>query len=137
MAQTLRCKIHNLIQLSKLLATSWAVATHAVPSACIPRNLDQRGDGSATLLLHPRASFRASSCFGISSGPPFIFAFHTSGVSVYRTPTDDLSNIEFWLLDRWPCEHYPANARRFWNTSAWIAGVECRYVMEWRLLFHL
>lgn len=45
-AQTPRHKIHNLIQLSKLLSTSWTAATHAVPSPRIPGNLDQREPAS-------------------------------------------------------------------------------------------
>lgn len=64
-AQTPRHKIHNLIQLSKLLPTSWATATHAVPSPCIPGNLDQRKPAS----FHARG-FRARQRF-ISRRPYF------------------------------------------------------------------
>ena len=83
-------------------------STHAVPSACIPRNLDQRGRRissnprpfSPPFRLPPRVPplpliahaapllFPRPLCFGISPPPPlpsalpFISAFHTSGLSV-------------------------------------------------------
>lgn len=44
-AQTPRHKIHNLIQLSKLLSTFWTAATHAVPSPRIPWQLRSKGAG--------------------------------------------------------------------------------------------
>lgn len=102
MAQTLRCKIHNLIQLSKLLATSWAAATHAVPSACIPRNLDQRVRRFYPRPLSPPfrhpGSFPAASCFGISPGNGPLSSRRFILPACLSQPT----NIEFWPLDRCP-----------------------------------
>lgn len=75
-AQTPRHKIHNLIQLSKLLSTFWAAATHAVPSPRIPGNLDQR-DPAAFYAGISRSTFHLTTpVLPVSlSFPPF-WPFH-------------------------------------------------------------
>lgn len=96
-SQTLWCKIHQSNSTKQITGNFLgATSTHGVPSACIPRNLDQR-DGhfpfhhpfltnQTPLAPSPRPLFRNIA--------PFIPAFHTSALSV--------APDEYRILAAWP-----------------------------------
>lgn len=108
-SQTLRCKIHQSNSTKQITGNflGATASTHGVPSACIPRNLDQRGALSLSFSLDPRP-FSLSRPFFTSRCPlisPLPSSFEISPLSSPRfilpTCLSSHPNIEFWLLDRW------------------------------------
>lgn len=114
-SQTLRCKIHNLIQLSKLPATSWAPRTLSLARPVHSQKLRSKGRSLSLYLylyLSPATFAIRASCFEISplSSPRFILPdFLSVPPAEYRT---------FWLLDQrfWLVVHLE------WNEEA---GFRC------------